>query len=164
MLAPRLKLWSTPQEVILTALEMLNLKKDDILYDIGAGDGRFLIHAIKETDVSKCIGIEIHEERVVEAKKLIEEALGALSCKCEIIQANALEEDISNATALFLYLIPRGLRLILPKLKAIHHHFRVVTYMSPLPDSTPSKIVKVTSALHPEAQWPIYLYDFNVSP
>lgn len=62
MLAPRKKLWSTPVEVIEKAIELLQCQNNDITYDIGAGNGNFIIYCSKHTD-SKCIGIEIDEDR-----------------------------------------------------------------------------------------------------
>ena len=57
MLAPRKSLWSTPIEVIDKAIEQLNISTNDVVYDIGAGDGRFLLRCTETTCVSMCIGI-----------------------------------------------------------------------------------------------------------
>ncbi len=84
-----------------------------------------------------------------------------LSDRCSVICGNALEQDYSNATAFFLYLIPRGLRLILPVLRAINKPVKVVTYMSPLPEVIADNIVKVSTAGHAGAEWPIYVYTLN---
>lgn len=43
MLAPRRKLWSTPEPAIDIALDFANLTVDDAVYDVGCGDGRVLI-------------------------------------------------------------------------------------------------------------------------
>ncbi len=42
MLAPRNKLWSTPIEVVNASIEELNINSNDIIYDIGCGDGRLV--------------------------------------------------------------------------------------------------------------------------
>ena len=56
--------------------------------------------------------------------------------RCHIICCNALEyNNYRNGTCFFLYLVPRGLRLILPHLLTIPHKIRVITYMSPLPST-----------------------------
>ena len=82
--------------------------------------------------------------------------------KCRMISGNALEQDYSNATVFYLYLIPRGLRIILPVLKAIGRKLRVITYMAPFPESeVPVETYQVTSTKHPDAQWPLYLYDID---
>mmetsp|Transcript_3941 Transcript_3941/g.6171 ORF Transcript_3941/g.6171 Transcript_3941/m.6171 type:complete len:161 (-) Transcript_3941:91-573(-) len=159
MLAPRNKLWSTPVEVIEKAINALRITPDDIVYDIGAGDGRFLIRCAQETQ-AKCIGIEINEDR---AKKVEEDILDqGLQETCRIICGNALEQDYSDGTVFYLYLIPRGLRIILPLLKSLGKPIRVITYMSPFPDTeTPIEVIKCTSEMHPDAQWPLHLYELN---
>jgi hypothetical protein len=77
--------------------------------------------------MQRVIGVEISNERVQEIQKVVTSK--SLSDRLSIILGNALEQDYSSATAIFLYLVPRGLRLILPLLKAIPHKVRVVTYM-----------------------------------
>ena len=79
-----------------------------------------------------------------------------------MITGNALEQDFSKATVFYLYLIPRGLRLILPRLKALGKKLRVITYMAPFPESeTPVETFQVNSTKHPDAQWPLFLYDIE---
>lgn len=90
MLAPRNKLWSTPTEVMDVALDLIELSSEDTLYDIGAGDGRFIMHCHKRTG-SRCIGIEINEERAESARREITQS-GYLDSDCCIITGNALEQ------------------------------------------------------------------------
>jgi cyclopropane fatty-acyl-phospholipid synthase-like methyltransferase len=90
MLAPRNKLWSTPTEVMDVAFDLLDLSEEDILYDIGAGDGRFLMHCHLKAGC-RCTGVEINEERAERARKDISEA-GSLESHCIIITGNALEQ------------------------------------------------------------------------
>lgn len=160
MLAPRKVLWSTPLEVIEKALELLNIVANDTAIDIGAGDGRFLIRCAETTAAAQCIGVEIDEERAAQAQAQIV-ARSFAENRVRLIVGNALEQDYSAGTAFFLYLVPRGLRIILPLLKSVPHKVRVVTYMSPFPDSeTPLCVVKVSTEQHPEAKWPLYYYEF----
>jgi SAM-dependent methyltransferase len=148
MLAPRRKLWSTPEPAIDIALDYANLTVNDIVYDVGCGDGRVLIrmasmsitvdddcgvifydedgdcpttsHTVKrqQHQCKQFIGIEISEERVIEARQNIQIAKldGTIPShvSIEIICFNALNVDYTNATVIFLYLVPRGLRLIKP--------------------------------------------------
>lgn len=79
-----------------------------------------------------------------------------------MICGNALEQDYSSGTVFYLYLVPRGLRIILPILKAINRPIRVITYMAPFPDvEVPIRCIKCTSEGHPDAEWPLYLYELN---
>jgi hypothetical protein len=84
-----------------------------------------------------------------------------VSDRCSLICGNALEQDYSSGTAFFLYLVPRGLRIFLPFLKALGKPIRVVTYMSPLLGETPEKTFKISTATHPEAGWPLFVYTIN---
>lgn len=90
MLAPRNKLWSTPTEVMDVAIDLFGLSHEDILYDIGAGDGRFIMHCHKKAGC-RCTGVEINEERAERARKDIAES-GYLDSHCTIITGNALEQ------------------------------------------------------------------------
>ena len=159
MLAPRKELWSTPLEVIDRAISLLQPGADDLVYDIGAGDGNFIVRCATTTPAA-LVGVEIDEVRAGEAQNNIDEH-GLVENKCKIICGNALEYDYSDGTAFFLYLVPRGLRIILPHLQSIPRKIRVVTYMSPLPDMTAITVTKVSTAAHPEAQWPLFYYELN---
>ena len=82
---------------------------------------------------------------------------------------NALLEDYSNGTAFFLYLVPRGLRIILPILQNLattkQVSLRCVTYMSPFPTSNGVILIevsKISTESHPDAKWPLYIY--NILP
>ena len=162
MLAPRKQLWSTPAEVVDKAIDLLGeMGIEDVVFDVGAGDGRFLIRCAERTDAS-LVGVEINEERGEEAKAAIA-AKGFSDSKCKLIIGNALEQDFSSATCFFLYLVPRGLKIILPILKGLKKKLRVVTYMSPFPSAEIkyAQVVKVSTAAHPEAAWPLYVYEID---
>lgn len=159
MLAPRKTLWSTPPEVIEEAIRLLQINSNDVVFDIGAGDGRFVIRC-HECTGAHCVGIEIDEVRAEEAMANITKK-GFSPSLCSIIKGNALEQDYSNGTVFFLYLVPRGLKLILPILQRIPRRLRVITYMSPFPDIKESQLVKIGTQKHEEAQWPVYLYELN---
>jgi precorrin-6B methylase 2 len=165
MLAPRQKLWSTPQEVMLKAIDVLNLHENDVCFDVGCGDGRFIFELCSHSNCS-IIGIEIVEDRCHEIESRLVEL--NLSNRCQIVNRNALEVDYSTATAFYLYLVPRGLKLFYQNviLKLIENgdkELKVVTYMSPLPVNLlkPTAIYKVTTNSHAGAQWPLFYYHIN---
>ena len=165
MLAPRKKLWSTPMEVVDQAIDLLEIGASDTVVDIGAGDGRFMVRCAERTETSKIIGVEIDEERGAEAATKIADA--GFTERCELVIGNALDQNFADGggTAFFLYLIPRGLRIMLPILLAIPRRIRVVTYISPFPDEVkPSSVVRVKSVAHGDSgvEWPLYVYELNV--
>ena len=78
---------------------------------------------------------------------------------------NALNEDYFLGTAFFLYLVPRGLRLILPLLQNVANRkqtiLRCVTYMSPFPTNNGVQLIeinKISTSSHQDAKWPLYTY------
>lgn len=77
MLAPRKKLWSTPKEAVDAAIRLLDVAPADIVYDIGCGDGRFVITCASRCGC-RCVGIEIDEERAVEARAKVAAAGASL--------------------------------------------------------------------------------------
>ena len=106
MLAPREKLWSAPAEVVAEAARLLAIRSDDVFYDIGAGDGRMLLHVASiECPPRAAIGVEINRERAESVVAAI--ASRGLEGKCRMINRNALELSYDDATAVFLYLVPR---------------------------------------------------------
>ena len=90
MLAPRKKLWSTPPEVIEAAINLLQLTSEDILYDIGAGDCRFLLRCLESTG-AHCVGVEIDDDRAEEGRINITSA-GFTDHRFSIITGNALDQ------------------------------------------------------------------------
>jgi len=117
MIAPRKILWSTPQSAIDRIQNLLSpLQPTDTFYDVGCGDGRVLIHLAQTTPCRHFVGIEIDRDRAEEARAAVRNANLDPSVKVEIRCENALVSDYADATAVFLYLIPRGLRLIRPLL------------------------------------------------
>lgn len=164
MLAPRKKLWSTPGEALELAIDLLNIRDGDVVYDIGCGDGNFLTMAAERLSSSRFIlkGIEIEPERAAFAEQRVRSKCGP-DTLVSILASNALEVDYGDGTCFFMYLIPRGLRLILPLLQKIPHPIRVVTFMNPFTDIQPSKELKVSSSGHAESQWPMYYYEFGGS-
>ena len=151
-------------EVVDRAIDLLKVDgAADTVFDIGAGDGRFMLRCCERTG-AQLVGVEIDEERGAEAQAKIARAGNEIQNKCKLIIGNALEQDYSMGTAFFLYLIPRGLRIVLPILQAIPRKIRVVTYISPFPESVqPVKIVRVVSEKHADAgvEWPLFVYELN---
>lgn len=156
MLAPRRTLHSTPLSVLEEAFKAVSIKKSDVLYDIGCGDGRCVIFAAKTYGIS-CVGIEIDPVRAEEARKRVHEA--GVDHLVRIECGNALNIDVSSATVVFLFLIERGLRLILPKLQAIPHSIRVITYLYPFATVEPEK--KQFCPIQSGASFPYYFYRFD---
>ncbi|CAK4122192.1 unnamed protein product [Aphanomyces euteiches] len=127
----------TGDGAIQVAMEMLNPSKDDILYDIGCGDARFLVN-VAATIGCTCVGIEYDETLVGRARALIDQR--GVTHLVSIRHEDATEADFSNATLLFLYLVPKGIQRLLPRLEeARARGIRICTNIFSIPPWTPTR-------------------------
>jgi len=104
----------TPTEVVDRMLEIAEVKKDDVVYDLGSGDGRIVIYAAKKYGV-RAVGIEMDSWLVAEARaKAKEEGVEHL---VEFRIEDGLKADISPATVVTLYMLPWFNEMMRPKLQ-----------------------------------------------
>lgn len=116
----------TPQVVVDEMLEMAKVTKDDLVYDLGSGDGRIVITAAQRYG-ARGVGIDINPKRVAEAK---ENALKAgVTDRVQFLQQDLFKTDISRATVVTLYLLPRINVKLRPKLlKELKPGTRIVSH------------------------------------
>jgi ribosomal protein L11 methylase PrmA len=93
----------TPQEVVEDMLRLANVRKGDILYDLGSGDGRIAITAAKKYGV-KATGIDIDPERIREAQTNARKA--GVENLVEFRNEDLFQADFRDATVVTLYLLP----------------------------------------------------------
>lgn len=93
----------TPQPVVDRMLELAGVTENDVVYDLGSGDGRIVITAAREYG-ARGVGIEIDPDRVAEARKNAQEA--GVSDLVEFRQQDLFETDLTEATIVTLYLLP----------------------------------------------------------
>jgi precorrin-6B methylase 2 len=110
---PEVPYVSTPDEVVAEMLRIANVDQDDMLYDLGCGDGRIVITAAKMYGC-RGVGIDIDPERIRESR---ENAIKAgVSDKVQFIQLDLFEAEIREASVVTIYLLS-GVNLRLrPKL------------------------------------------------
>ena len=93
----------TPQEVVEDMLRLANVRKGDVLYDLGSGDGRIAITAAKKYGV-KATGIDIDPERIREAQANAKKA--GVTDLVQFKQEDLFQADFKDATIVTLYLLP----------------------------------------------------------
>ena len=104
----------TPIEVVDKMLELAEVKKGDVLYDLGSGDGRIVIRAAKKYGV-RAVGIEMDH---ILLKKARQDAKAAgVSHLVEFRAEDALQTDLSRATVVTLYMLPWFNEKMKPNLK-----------------------------------------------
>ncbi len=93
----------TPFEVIEDMLRFAELKKGDILYDLGCGDGRIVIAAARRAGI-RAVGIDIDQERIRESREYAR--IAGVENLVEFRRADIFEADFSEATVVTMYLLP----------------------------------------------------------
>ncbi len=146
----------TPQEVVERMLELAQVKKGDVVYDLGSGDGRIVVTAAKKYGV-KAIGFEIDPERIKESKENIAKAgVGQL---VEIRQQDIRTVDLSAASVLTMYLLPEVNLMIRPNIwKQMKPGSRVVSHDFDMGDWNPLK----TEHIKDGSTWEHTLYLWHV--
>jgi SAM-dependent methyltransferase len=103
----------TPQPVVDRMLSLADVKSDDVLYDLGSGDGRIVITAAKRYG-AQGVGIDIDPERIEEARNNARKA--GVDQKVKFIVGDLFKADLSNATVVTLYLLDSINRDLRPQL------------------------------------------------
>lgn len=105
--------WRTNKKVARAMCRLAKVGKDDIVYDLGSGDGTALGVATKEFG-AKGVGIEIDPLRYLFSK--VRFKINGLNKKVRIIKGNFHDVIISEASIIFVYLVPKALERLKPKL------------------------------------------------
>ena len=128
-------------------LDLIQPGPDDIVYDIGCGDGRCLVEIARRGRCKKVIGIEWDPVLTQRAQARIEQSIvdGEIpeTCHIQVIQGDALAYSYQDATAFVLYLTPTGLQKISPILEERYHGHaaRIVTNFFQIPGWEATKSV-----------------------
>lgn len=136
----------THQSVVDEMLAIADVKRDDVLYDLGSGDGRIPITAALRHG-TRGVGIDIDPTLVREAKQ------NALNAKVEhlvsFVEGDIFEQDFSEATVVLLYLSPELNLKLRPRLLNMRPGTRIVSHNHDMGDWQPeqSKIVKTPSGV-----------------
>ena len=95
----------TPPDVVAEMLKTANVGKDDIVYDLGCGDGRIVIAAVEKFGAKKGVGIDIDAARIKECNENARKA--NVADRVTFLEQDLYETDFSEATVLTLYLLPQ---------------------------------------------------------
>ncbi|CAM9126172.1 unnamed protein product [Choristocarpus tenellus] len=93
-------------EVVRAIIAFGNVTEDDVLYDLGCGDGRICIEAAESCGATAC-GVEIEEDLANKFRKRV--ACKGLSSKVTVVQGDLRDQDLSDATVIVTYLLPAAM-------------------------------------------------------
>lgn len=103
----------TPPSVVEKMLELGKVGKNDVVYDLGCGDGRIVVTAAKERG-ARGVGIDLNPQRIEEANANAKEA--GVSDRTKFIVGDLFDADVSKASVVTLYLLPEVNRKLRPRL------------------------------------------------
>lgn len=131
----------TPSNVVDAMLDLANIKPDDVLIDLGSGDGRMVIAAAKRFGIH-ATGVEIDPELVRESQKLAGQE--GLTAKADFVQADLFTYDLRRASVVTMFLTPGvNLRLRAKLLSELRPGTRVVSHRFDMGSWLPAKTVQL---------------------
>ncbi|MBM3384908.1 MAG: methyltransferase domain-containing protein [Betaproteobacteria bacterium] len=121
----------TPDEVVERMLRMAQTTKDDLVYDLGAGDGKIVIAAAKKFG-ARAVGIEYNPDLAKHAQSNTEKA--GVAGRARVIQGDIFVTDFSQATVVTMYLLPALNLKLRPTILAMKPGTRVVSHSFTMDD------------------------------
>jgi hypothetical protein len=132
----------TPQEVVDKMLELAQVTKDDLVYDLGCGDGRIPVTAAKKYGC-RAWGFDVDPRRIKESNENVEKnGVGDL---VTIEQKDIFTLDLSPVNVVTLYLLPSLNVKLIPQLEKLKPGSRIVSHDFDMRGVKPDQIVEVTS-------------------
>ena len=117
----------TPPEVVQAMLKAAKVGPGDVVYDLGCGDGRIVITAVKDFGAARGIGIDIDPQRIKEATENLRTA--GVGDRVRFLNQDLFETDFKEASVVTLYLLPSLNLKLRPKLlKELKPGTRIVSH------------------------------------
>lgn len=143
----------TPNEVVVEMLKMAGVTKDDLVYDLGSGDGRLVIMAAQQFG-ARAVGVEI-DQKLVDQSNQNAKAAG-VSDRVKFVRQDLFETDFKDATVMTLYLLtqvnlklrPKLLSELKPGTRVVSHQFKMGAWK---PDR--EQVLRVGSRYHLIYSW-----------
>jgi SAM-dependent methyltransferase len=130
----------TDDRIVDRMLELAEVRPDDVVYDLGCGDGRIVIAAAKKYG-ARAVGIEIDPQLVEQAKENVKK--GRVEHLVTIRQGDIFEEDFRDATVVAMYLLPEVNVKLMPKLAQLREGARIVSHSFGMKGARPEKVETV---------------------
>lgn len=133
----------TPDEIVEQMCKLGRVTKDDLVYDLGCGDGRMVITAVKKFSAKRGVGVDIDPERVKESKENVKKA--DVEDRVEIRLGDVLKiDDLKDANVILLYMGDEVNLLLRPILqKTLRPGSRIVSHRFLMGDWKPHKTITV---------------------
>ena len=131
----------TPHEVVEVMLRLADVKKDDLVFDLGCGDGRIVVAAAKKVGC-KAAGYDIDPERVKESLENVKKE--KVEDLVTIEEKDIFTLDLSKASVVTLYLLPSLNVKLIPQLEKMKPGCRIVSHAFDMRGCKPDVIATVS--------------------
>ena len=139
--APDARYEPSSPEVVLEMLKLAGVKKGDVVYDLGCGDGRIVIAAAEKFG-ARGVGIDIDPQRIKESQENARKA--RVTDRVRFVNQDLFEADLREATVVTLYLLPWVNLKLRPKLwSELKPGARIVSHSHDMGDWAPEKETEV---------------------
>jgi uncharacterized protein (TIGR03000 family) len=147
----------TPQKVVDKMLELAEVKRGDVVYDLGCGDGRIVVTAAKKYGV-KAAGFDLDPARIKDSKNNV--AKNGVGDLVTIEKKDVFKLDLTKATVVTLYLLPELNVKLIPQLEKLPAGSRIVSHDFDMKGVKPKKHItlKATDEDGVESEHDIYLW------
>lgn len=122
----------TPHNVVAKMLSMAKVGPNDVVYDLGSGDGRIVVAAVKDFGARRAVGYELDPVRLKEANE--NARAGNVTDKVQFVAGDLFEADLSEATVITTYLLPVLNERLVPTFRKLKPGTRIVTHNYDLTD------------------------------
>ena len=126
----------TPPAVVDAMLKMAQVTPQDVVYDLGCGDGRIVVMAAEKYGAHG-VGVDLDPRRIAEANENAK--LARVTDRVKFVVQDVFDTDFSDATVVTLYMLPSVNEKLMPKIKALKPGTRVVTHAFSFGDAWPSE-------------------------
>ncbi len=144
----------TPQDVVDTMLHLARVQKDDVVFDLGCGDGRVVVTAAKKYGCL-AVGYDIDPARVKESRANVRK--DRVERLARIEQKDVFTLDLSGANVIFLYLLPELNVRLIPQLDKLKPGTRIVSHDFDMKGVRPDAVL-LTRSKEDDSTHRVYLW------
>ncbi len=141
----RIAFVTTPRNVVIQMLRLANVTRDDVVYDLGSGDGRIVIAAARQFG-SQAVGVEIDPDLIKQSEENTRSA--GVEGRVRFIEKDLFRVDLHDATVVTLFLLPGPNQMLIQKfMKELRPGTRIVSHMFDMGEWQPDKTIKIGASI-----------------
>lgn len=134
---PKVRFEPTPPGLVAQLLELADVGPDDVLYDLGCGDGRIVIAAARDYG-ARGVGFDIDPDLIAQARRAA--CAAGVAERVEFVQQDLYEADVRPASVVALFLLPEANLLLRPRLLSeLQPGARIVSYIHDMREWRPAR-------------------------